>query len=51
MTQSDLSALIGTGVRGLVELENGKTTARIGTALKLIEWLGLEVTIREKRIG
>ena len=49
MTQSDLAALAGTGVRYIVDLENGKPTARIGPALKLIEWLGLEVTIREKR--
>ncbi|AIA31102.1 helix-turn-helix transcriptional regulator [Leptospirillum ferriphilum] len=50
MTQSDLAALAGTGVRYIVDLENGKPTARIGPALKLIEWLGLEVTIQEKRI-
>ena len=50
MTQSDLVALAGTGVRYIVDLEKGKATARIGPALKLIEWLGLEVTIREKRI-
>ncbi len=50
MTQSDLSALAGTGVRYIVDLENGKPTARIGPALKLIEWLGLEVTLREKKI-
>lgn len=50
MTQSDLAALAGTGVRYIVDLENGKPTARIGPALKLIEWLGLEVTIREKKI-
>ena len=49
MTQSDLAALAGTGVRYIVDLENGKPTARIGPALKLIEWLGLEITIREKR--
>ncbi|MDA8111116.1 MAG: helix-turn-helix transcriptional regulator [Nitrospiraceae bacterium] len=51
MTQSDLAALAGTGVRYIVDLENGKPTARIGPALRLIEWLGLEVTIQEKRIG
>ena len=50
MTQSDLAALAGTGVRYIVDLENGKPTARIGPAFKLIEWLGLEVTIREKKI-
>lgn len=50
MTQSDLAALAGTGVRYIVDLENGKPTARIGPALKLIEWLGLEVAIREKII-
>ena len=49
MTQSDLAALAGTGVRYIVDLEKGKPTARIGPALKLIEWLGLEITIREKR--
>jgi y4mF family transcriptional regulator len=49
MTQSDLAALAGTGVRYIVDLENGKNTARIGPALRLIEWLGLEITIREKR--
>lgn len=50
MTQSDLAALAGTGVRYIVDLESGKPTARIGPALKLIEWLGLEVAIREKII-
>lgn len=49
MTQSDLAALAGTGVRYIVDLEKGKPTARIGPALNLIEWLGLEVTLREKR--
>ena len=51
MTQSDLAALAGTGVRYIVDLEKGKQTARIGPAFKLVEWLGLEITIREKRSG
>lgn len=50
MTQSDLAALAGTGVRYIVDLEKGKQTAQIAPALKLIEWLGLEVTIREKKV-
>ncbi|WP_203225866.1 helix-turn-helix transcriptional regulator [Leptospirillum ferriphilum] len=49
MTQPDLAALAGTGVRYIVDLEKGKPTARIGPALKLIEWLGLEITIQGKR--
>ena len=49
MTQSDLAALAGTGVRYIVDLEKGKPTARIGPALKLIQWLGLVVTIQAKR--
>jgi HTH-type transcriptional regulator / antitoxin HipB len=43
MRQSELAALSGVGTRFLSELENGKTTAEIGKALRVLQRLGLDL--------
>ena len=40
VSQETLSGLAGTGQRYVSELERGKTTARIGEMLKVLEALG-----------
>ncbi len=50
MRQADLAALSGVGTRFLSDLENGKPTAEIGKALRVLERLGLDL-ILEPRAG
>jgi y4mF family transcriptional regulator len=44
LTQRQLALSAGTGERFIVELENGKETARLGTALQVAAVLGLRLT-------
>ena len=48
MRQSELAALAGVGTRFLSELENGKTTAEIGKALRVLQRLGLDLWIEPR---
>jgi HTH-type transcriptional regulator / antitoxin HipB len=48
MRQSELAALAGVGTRFLSELENGKTTAEIGKALRVMQRLGLDLWIEPR---
>jgi HTH-type transcriptional regulator / antitoxin HipB len=43
LTQRQLALAAGTGERFVVELENGKGTARLGTALRVAATLGLRL--------
>lgn len=45
LTQEELAALAGVGVRFVRELEHGKETCRIGLALQLLQTLGLSVAV------
>ncbi len=45
ITQVELAALTGLGVRFVSELENGKETAEIGKVLSVLTGLGLSVAI------
>jgi y4mF family transcriptional regulator len=45
VTQAELAALCGVGVRFVSELENGKTTLELGKVLHVLKCLGLEVAI------
>ncbi len=45
LTQVELSALAGVGIRFLSELENGKATAELGKVLQVLSRLGLVVSI------
>jgi len=48
LTQVELSALAGVGIRFLSELENGKATAELGKVLQVLSRLGLVVSIRPR---
>ena len=45
MSQRDLAAAAGTGVRFIIEVEQGKPTAEIGKVLALLAALGLKVAV------
>jgi len=48
VTQAQLSGIAGVGNRFIVDLENGKETIRLGKALFILSWLGIELVAREK---
>ncbi len=48
MRQSELAALSGVGTRFLSELENGKTTAEVGKALRVLQRLGLDLWLEPR---
>lgn len=45
LTQSDLAASAGVGIRFIVDIENGKETAQIGKVIKLCNMLGIKIDI------
>lgn len=45
LTQEQLAALAGVGVRFVRELEHGKESCRIGLAFKVMQTLGLSISI------
>lgn len=45
LTQGSLAMTSGTGLRFIVDLENGKPTCQIGKALDVLQALGLRVEI------
>lgn len=45
LTQEELAALAGVGVRFVRELEHGKESCRIGLALQVLQTLGLSVAV------
>ena len=49
LRQAEAALLCGVGVRFLSDLENGKETARLGQTLKVINGLGLALTIGRKK--
>jgi y4mF family transcriptional regulator len=49
LRQAEAALLCGVGVRFLSDLENGKETARLAQALKVIDGLGLAITIGRKK--
>jgi len=49
LRQLDVAGLGNTGNRVIVEIENGKPTAQLQKVLDLVELLGLELVIQEKR--
>ena len=44
-TQRDLAMTSNTGLRFIVDLEKGKTTCQIGKALKVLNTLGITITL------
>jgi HTH-type transcriptional regulator / antitoxin HipB len=49
LRQAEAALLCGVGVRFLSDLERGKDTARLGPALKVIQGLGLALTLGPKQ--
>ena len=45
LTQKDLALTSGTGLRFIVELEQGKPTCQIGKTLTVLGTLGISVTL------
>ena len=48
MTQPQLAAVSGTGVRFISDLENGKPTMQVGKILEILHLLGLDVYVSER---
>jgi y4mF family transcriptional regulator len=49
LRQAEAALLCGVGIRYLSDLENGKDTVRLGSALKVIAGLGLVLMIDRKK--
>ena len=45
VTQRDLALTSGTGMRFVIDLEKGKETCEIGKALRILNTLGIKVTL------
>ena len=48
LTQEQLAAITGVGVRFIRELEQGKASCHIGKALAVVSMLGIDITIGDK---
>lgn len=49
LTQPELALVSGSGVRFIVEVENGKTSCHIGKVMRLLDNLGLDLQVISKR--
>ena len=45
VTQKDLALTSGTGIRFIIDLENGKETCEIGKALSILNTLAIKFTL------
>ena len=45
VTQKDLALTSGTGLRFVIDLERGKKTCEIGKALRVLQTLGIKLTL------
>jgi HTH-type transcriptional regulator / antitoxin HipB len=45
VTQKDLALTSGTGIRFIIDLEKGKDTCEIGRALRVLNTLGIKITL------
>jgi HTH-type transcriptional regulator/antitoxin HipB len=45
VTQKDLALTSGTGIRFIIDLENGKETCELGKALVILHTLGIKITL------
>ena len=50
LTQEQLSAITGVGVRFIRELEQGKESCHIGKALSVVSMLGLSIHVNGERL-
>jgi len=47
-TQAEFASLCGVGVRFMSDLENGKPTIELGKVLKVLQCLGLELSLHPR---
>lgn len=45
VTQKDLALTAGTGLRFIIDLENGKPTCQIGKTLQVLQVLGVQINL------
>ena len=45
VTQKDLALTSGTGIRFIIDLENGKETCETGKTLAVLNTLGIKITL------
>lgn len=45
VTQKDLALTAGTGLRFIIDLENGKPTCQIGKTLHVLQVLGIQLNL------
>jgi len=45
VTQRDLALTAGTGLRFIIDLENGKPTCQLGKTLQVIQVLGIQLNL------
>jgi y4mF family transcriptional regulator len=45
VTQKDLALTAGTGLRFVIELEKGKETCELGKSLRILQTLGITLTL------
>ena len=45
VTQKDLAMTSGTGLRFIIELEQGKATCQLGKALTVLQTLGIKIEL------
>ncbi len=50
LTQQQLAATTGVGVRFIRELEQGKESCHIGKALTVVSMLGIDVTVGDETL-
>lgn len=48
LTQSELAGLAGVGLRFVSDLENGRPGLEIGRVLRVVETVGLELSVRPR---
>ena len=48
LTQEQLAATCGVGIRFLRELEHGKETCHLGKSLQVVQMLGIEVFLKQR---
>jgi len=49
VTQKDLALTAGTGLRFIIELENGKPTCQIGKVLQVLQVLGVQINLSQAK--
>lgn len=50
-TQSELADMLGIGVTYISNIENGKETAEIGKALRIVQMLGMDLFVERRGRG